>query len=91
LGVALAKTLGPSAAVVLLRGHGDVVVASSLTNAVFRAYYTEVNAREQEQATALGGKDVVYITPEKAETREKEGHQSFARSWELRKREVMAK
>jgi ribulose-5-phosphate 4-epimerase/fuculose-1-phosphate aldolase len=90
-GAALAKALGPTAAVVLLRGHGEAVVASSLPDAVFRAYYTEVNAREQEQAIALGGKDVEYITPEEAATREKESHQSFARSWELWKREVMAK
>jgi len=91
LGAALAKALGPTAAVVLLRGHGDAVVASSVPNAVFRSYYTEVNAREQEQAIALGGKDVVYITPEEAATREKESHQSFARSWELWKREAMTK
>lgn len=91
LGAALAKTLGPTAAVALLRGHGDVVVASSLPSAVFRAYYTEVNARQQEQAIALGGNDVVYITPEEATAREKEGHQSLARAWELWKREVMAK
>ena len=56
LGAALAKALGPTAAVVLLRAHGDAVVASSLPLAVFRAYYTEVNAQEQEQAIALGGK-----------------------------------
>ena len=91
LGAALAKTLGPTAAVVLLRGHGDAVVASSLPNAVFRAYYTEVDAREQEQAIALGGKDVVYITPEEAATREKESHQSNARAWELWKSEAMVK
>jgi ribulose-5-phosphate 4-epimerase/fuculose-1-phosphate aldolase len=90
-GEALAKALGSTAAVVLLRGHGDAVVASSLPDAVFRAYYTEVNAREQEQAIALGGKDVEYITPEEAATREKESHQSFARAWELWKREVMSK
>ena len=90
-GAALAKALGSTAAVVLLRGHGDAVVASSLPDAVFRAYYTEVNAREQEQAIALGGKDVEYITPEEAATREKESHQSFARAWELWKREAMAK
>jgi ribulose-5-phosphate 4-epimerase/fuculose-1-phosphate aldolase len=90
-GAALAKALGSTAAVVLLRGHGDAVVASSLPDAVFRAYYTEVNAREQEQAIALGGKDVVYITPEEAATREKESHQSFARAWELWKREAMVK
>jgi ribulose-5-phosphate 4-epimerase/fuculose-1-phosphate aldolase len=91
LGAALAKTLGPSAAVVLLRGHGDAVVASSLPNVVFRAYYTEVNAREQEQAVALGGKDVVYVSSEEAATREKETHESNARAWELWKRELTVK
>jgi ribulose-5-phosphate 4-epimerase/fuculose-1-phosphate aldolase len=91
LGAALAKALGPTAAVVLLRGHGDAVVASSVPDAVFRAYYTEINAREQEQAIALGGKDVVYISPEEAAAREKEGHQSFARAWELWKRETAVK
>ena len=42
LGKDLAKKLGKDAAVVLMRGHGDSVVGPSLPNAVFRAYYTEV-------------------------------------------------
>src|SRR5215467_7878525 len=49
LGEALARTLGGSA-VALMRGHGNVVVGSNLKYAVFRAYYTEVNARLQLQA-----------------------------------------
>jgi hypothetical protein len=77
-----------ASAVILLRGHGAAVVASSLPNSVFRAYYTEVNAREQEQAIALGGKDVVYIAPEEAEAREKEAHhKALPDPWELWKRE----
>jgi len=40
--------------VVLMRGHGDSVVGPSLPNAVFRAYYTEINARQQLQAIAIG-------------------------------------
>ena len=47
LGKDLAKKLGKDAAVVLMRGHGDSVVGPSLPNAVFRAYYTEINARQQ--------------------------------------------
>jgi len=43
------------AAVVLMRGHGDSVVGPSLPNAVFRAYYTEINARQQLQAITIGG------------------------------------
>jgi ribulose-5-phosphate 4-epimerase/fuculose-1-phosphate aldolase len=48
--------------VVLMRGHGDVAVAPSVKMAVFRAYYTDVNARLQSQAIALGG-DINYLTP----------------------------
>jgi len=45
-----------------MRGHGDVTVGPSVKMAVFRAYYTDVNARLQLQALALGG-DVIYLTP----------------------------
>src|SRR5262245_51522190 len=55
LGRDLARTLGKGAAVVLMRGHGDSVVGPSLPNAVFRAYYTEVNARQQLAAITIGG------------------------------------
>lgn len=48
--------------VVLMRGHGDVTVGPSVKMAVFRAYYTDVNARLQSQAIALGG-DINYLTP----------------------------
>jgi len=45
-----------------MRGHGDVTVGPSVKMAVFRAYYTDVNARLQSQAVALGG-EVNYLTP----------------------------
>jgi HCOMODA/2-hydroxy-3-carboxy-muconic semialdehyde decarboxylase len=57
----LAQTLGDKS-VVLMRGHGDVTVGPSVKVAVFRAYYTDVNARLQSQAIALGG-DINYLTP----------------------------
>ncbi|MES3636594.1 class II aldolase/adducin family protein [Mycobacterium intracellulare] len=53
LGEALAQTLGKGP-LALMRGHGSVAVGSSLPEAVFRAVYTEVNARCQAQALALG-------------------------------------
>src|SRR5438045_7538758 len=53
LGAALARTLG-SAPVALMRGHGDVVVAPSLREAVFRAVSNEVNARRGAEALQLG-------------------------------------
>ena len=38
-----------------MRGHGDVTVGPNVKIAVFRAYYTDVNARLQAQAIGLGG------------------------------------
>jgi ribulose-5-phosphate 4-epimerase/fuculose-1-phosphate aldolase len=61
IGKALALTLGDRP-VVLMRGHGDVTVGPSVKLAVFRAYYTDVNARLQSQAIALGG-EPSYLTP----------------------------
>src|SRR6202051_5103179 len=60
-GKSLAERLGGKS-VVLMRGHGDVTVGPSVKMAVFRAYYTDVNARLQSQAIALGG-EVNYLTP----------------------------
>jgi HCOMODA/2-hydroxy-3-carboxy-muconic semialdehyde decarboxylase len=60
-GKSLVQTLGDKP-VVLMRGHGDVTVGPSVKMAVFRAYYTDVNARLQSQALALGG-EVNYLTP----------------------------
>src|SRR5262249_31493385 len=57
LGRALAQTLG-AAPVSLMRGHGNVVVGPGLPQVVFRSIYTEVNARLQAQALALGGQIV---------------------------------
>ena len=62
IGKSLAQTLGDKS-VVLMRGHGDVTVGPAVKVAVFRAYYTDVNARLQSQAIALGG-EVNYLTRE---------------------------
>jgi ribulose-5-phosphate 4-epimerase/fuculose-1-phosphate aldolase len=60
-GKSLAATLGDKS-VVLMRGHGDVTVGPTVRLAVFRAYYTDVDARLQTQAVALGGL-INYLTP----------------------------
>src|SRR5690606_38447293 len=52
-GAALAQSLGGSS-LILMRGHGSTVVADTLKKAVYRAVYTEVNARTQLQASVLG-------------------------------------
>jgi ribulose-5-phosphate 4-epimerase/fuculose-1-phosphate aldolase len=59
-GKSLAGALGDKP-VVLMRGHGDVTVGPSVKMAVFRAYYTDVDAKLQSQAIALGG-DINYLT-----------------------------
>jgi ribulose-5-phosphate 4-epimerase/fuculose-1-phosphate aldolase len=60
---ALAQTLGDSA-VVLMRGHGNAVVAGNLRLAVFRAIYTELNAKIQSESLRLG--KVNYLTLQEA-------------------------
>ncbi|MET1027028.1 MAG: class II aldolase/adducin family protein, partial [Dongiaceae bacterium] len=64
LGQALAEALG-SANVILMRGHGSTVVGPSLKQAVYRAIYTEVNARLLAEALRLG--PVELLTPEEAQ------------------------
>jgi HCOMODA/2-hydroxy-3-carboxy-muconic semialdehyde decarboxylase len=51
-GAALAKTLG-SAPVALMRGHGNVVVGTSVKQATVYAVYADINARMQAAALAL--------------------------------------
>ena len=53
-GVALAGVMG-NRDIVLMRAHGSVACGPTLQTAVFRAVYTEVNARIQHWTQALGG------------------------------------
>src|SRR5437867_9471994 len=53
-GAALASVLG-SKDIVLMRALGSVACGGTLQRAVFRAVYTEVNARIQHWTTALAG------------------------------------
>ena len=87
LGRALAQTLG-TRPVVLMRGHGVVVVGASLPQVVFRSVYTEVNARLQAQALALGG-GVTYLSPEEATRAEASITGTLGRPWELWKRKAL--
>jgi len=89
LGRLLAGSLG-GAAVVLMRGHGNVVVGASLPQAVFRAVYTEVNARLQAQATGLGGQ-ITFLDPEEARKAEASIEGTLARPWELWKKKALAR
>ncbi|NIJ09235.1 HCOMODA/2-hydroxy-3-carboxy-muconic semialdehyde decarboxylase [Sphingomonas vulcanisoli] len=80
LGKALAGTLGDSAAV-LMRGHGVTVVGISLRQAVFRAVYTEINARIQLQAMAIG--PVNYLTEAEGRAAAATNDGQMNRAWDL--------
>jgi HCOMODA/2-hydroxy-3-carboxy-muconic semialdehyde decarboxylase len=86
LGRALAQTLGNKAAA-LMRGHGAVVVGSSLPEVVGRGIYMEMNAKLQAQAMALD-RQITYLDPEEARRVALGGYQ---RAWELWRRKAMAK
>jgi ribulose-5-phosphate 4-epimerase/fuculose-1-phosphate aldolase len=73
--------------VVLMRGHGDVTVGPSVKMAVFRAYYTDVNAKLQSQAIALGG-EVNYLTPGEGAKADKINFAVIDRIWNLWKMRV---
>jgi HCOMODA/2-hydroxy-3-carboxy-muconic semialdehyde decarboxylase len=85
-GKSLAEALGDKP-VVLMRGHGDVTVGPSVKMAVFRAYYTDVNARLQSQAVLLGG-EVNYLTPGEGAKADAVNHVVLDRIWGLWKMRV---
>ncbi len=87
IGKALAATLGDRP-VVLMRGHGNVVVGPSVQLAVFRAVYTEVNARLQTQAVALGG-PINFLQAGEGQKADKINEQVVGRPWELWKRKAL--
>jgi HCOMODA/2-hydroxy-3-carboxy-muconic semialdehyde decarboxylase len=85
-GAALAETLDDKA-VALLRAHGMVVVGPSLRAAVFRAVFTEVSARIQLQAAALGG-PVAALDAQEGRLADAVNLATDGRAWELWKRRV---
>jgi ribulose-5-phosphate 4-epimerase/fuculose-1-phosphate aldolase len=89
LGKALAETLGDKN-VVLMRGHGNVIVAASLPMAVFRAVYTETNARLQMQAIGIGG-TINFLEKEEGQKAMQVLDQIHTRAWDLWKRKVTQK
>lgn len=78
-GAALAEVLG-EAAVVLMRGHGSTSVAASLPEVVYRAIYTEVNARVQAEAERLGA--CTYLTDEEAAATVATNTPQIGRAWQ---------
>jgi ribulose-5-phosphate 4-epimerase/fuculose-1-phosphate aldolase len=84
LGKSLADTLGKNN-VALMRGHGNVIVATTIQMAVFRAIYTEVNARLQLQTTALGA-SINFLDSEEGEKAMQVLDNIHLRAWDIWKR-----
>jgi len=85
LGDALAKVLGKSG-IALIRGHGYVAVAESTPVAVYRAIYTQLNARVQSAGMKLG--TIKFLTPGEAEKAQAITEGTVMRPWELWKSQV---
>jgi HCOMODA/2-hydroxy-3-carboxy-muconic semialdehyde decarboxylase len=84
LGKALAGALG-ACACVLMRGHGMTVVGESVPEAVFRAIYTEMNARLQLQAAQLEG-PIEFLSDEEGRRSSASNRGTLERPWELWKK-----
>jgi len=82
-GVVLASVMGGKN-VVLMRAHGSVACGPTLQTAVFRAVYTEVNARIQHWTMALkGGAAVAALDPEEGRLADAINQTAAMRAWEL--------
>lgn len=88
IGKSLARTLADKP-VVLMRGHGDVTVGPDVKIAVFRAYYTDIDARLQAQAIGLGS-EVTYLSVEEGANADTVNLAIIDRVWTLWKQKVQA-
>lgn len=84
LGKALADSLG-ACTCVLMRGHGMAVVGASVPEAVYRAIFTDANARIQLQAQSLGG-PINFLTAEEGHLATVANQGTLGRPWELWKK-----
>ena len=89
LGKALAEALGDCTCV-LMRGHGMTVVADSIPAVVFRAIYTEMNARLQIQATQLDG-PIEFLSDEEGRRSWAANSGTLERPWELWKARALGR
>jgi HCOMODA/2-hydroxy-3-carboxy-muconic semialdehyde decarboxylase len=87
-GVALAGVMGKRD-VVLMRAHGSVACGPSLQAAVFRAVYTEVNARIQHWTNALGrGASPAALDAEEGRLADAVNEKAALRAWDLWRSQV---
>lgn len=87
-GEALAECIGQKD-VVLMRAHGSVACGPNLQLAVFRAVYTEVNARIQHWTTALAGdKPMASLDEEEGRLADETNRGACMRAWDFWRRQV---
>jgi len=87
-GAALTQIMGKHD-VALMRAHGSVACGATLETAVFRAVYTEVNARIQHWTTALGeGAPIAALEPEEARLADAVNQGAGVRAWHLWRTQV---
>jgi HCOMODA/2-hydroxy-3-carboxy-muconic semialdehyde decarboxylase len=88
--VALAGVMG-GRDIVLMRAHGSVACGPTLQTAVFRAVYTEVNARIQHWTAALGGSGpVAALDGEEGRLADVPNRTAGTRAWDLWRAQVRA-
>ncbi len=87
-GVAFAECVGDSC-VTLMRAHGSIACGENLQTAVFRAVYTEVNARIQHwtEGLAHGGR-IAALSEEEGVLADVPNGMACFRAWELWRKEV---
>jgi ribulose-5-phosphate 4-epimerase/fuculose-1-phosphate aldolase len=87
-GVALAAVMGRRD-IVLMRAHGSVACGPTLQSAVFRAVYTEVNARIQHWSAALGGgAPIAALDAEEGRLADQVNQTAGMRAWNLWRSQV---
>jgi HCOMODA/2-hydroxy-3-carboxy-muconic semialdehyde decarboxylase len=87
-GVALAQVMGRKD-MVLMRAHGSVACGATLQTAVFRAVYTEVNARVQHWTLALGrGAPIAALDREEGRLADAVNQTAGVRAWDLWRSQV---
>jgi ribulose-5-phosphate 4-epimerase/fuculose-1-phosphate aldolase len=89
-GVALAGVLGKKD-IAMMRAHGSVACGPTLQTAVFRAVYTEVNARVQHWTQALGGgAPLAALDSEEGRLADAVNQTAGLRAWDLWRSQVRA-
>src|SRR5437773_3070709 len=89
-GVALAAVMGKKN-VALMRAHGSVACGPTLQTAVFRAVYTEVNARIQHWTASLKrGNSMASLDAEEGRLADAFNENAGKRAWELWRSKVRA-